>query len=489
MKKVCLFLCFIAYFVLIAVSYQYTVDDAYITYAYARNLRDGKGLSFNEGENVEGFTSPLHLAIISLCPQKSSIPLAGKLTGIISGLIILAYLYCHTKSILLLASITALPSFIISGVNGLETMLFTMILSIFLLSRFIFFSKNLSLILIPFLVIVRPEGLIIAVCTIILDLILRNHDRRYRVLSLVILIISALMLFSSRYLLFGELLPNTYYAKAHQVFSMTRFYSGLIYMIKFNIKTMFIPLILFIILIIRSAGNYKKNRHVFSLIIIILIYIAVIMYEGGDWIPFGRFIVPVIPVLFFLIFYKLNLKKAYLPLIIIFFLSQAATGIYEYSYVNDRAKGYRYAHMEIAQYIKRNYGAGIKTALMDIGIFKYYSGAEVFDIIGLTNKSVSRDPENLTAYIKSFDPDIFILVSDRSYKDGFHSFFRRDQMLYDNFVSQGRYTFLLERDHFRFLNSNRTVLFIRRLFRGMSKESRYKGYYLVVFARDGLQKP
>jgi hypothetical protein len=37
--------------------YEYVQDDAYISFAYARNLVEGNGLVFNVGERVEGYTN------------------------------------------------------------------------------------------------------------------------------------------------------------------------------------------------------------------------------------------------------------------------------------------------------------------------------------------------------------------------------------------------------------------------------------------------
>lgn len=42
-----------------------TIDDAYITFRYARNLLDGHGLVFNSGEAVLGTTTPLYALLLS----------------------------------------------------------------------------------------------------------------------------------------------------------------------------------------------------------------------------------------------------------------------------------------------------------------------------------------------------------------------------------------------------------------------------------------
>ena len=52
-------------FVLSAYALRFTVDDAYIAMRYSRNLAEGRGLVYNAGEYVEGFTSPLWVLILA----------------------------------------------------------------------------------------------------------------------------------------------------------------------------------------------------------------------------------------------------------------------------------------------------------------------------------------------------------------------------------------------------------------------------------------
>lgn len=40
-----------------ALSFRFAIDDAYISFRYARNLLDGHGLVFNPGERVEGYSN------------------------------------------------------------------------------------------------------------------------------------------------------------------------------------------------------------------------------------------------------------------------------------------------------------------------------------------------------------------------------------------------------------------------------------------------
>ena len=49
------------------VSYhQVQTDDPYITYRYARNLIEGRGFVYNDGEQVLGTTAPLYALVLAL---------------------------------------------------------------------------------------------------------------------------------------------------------------------------------------------------------------------------------------------------------------------------------------------------------------------------------------------------------------------------------------------------------------------------------------
>src|SRR3972149_11992101 len=45
--------------------WQYTIDDAYITFQYARNVAIGNGPVFNTGERVEGYSCPLWVFLLA----------------------------------------------------------------------------------------------------------------------------------------------------------------------------------------------------------------------------------------------------------------------------------------------------------------------------------------------------------------------------------------------------------------------------------------
>ena len=66
MKKPLVLLLSLALLLLLASRFfDHTVDDAFISYRYARNLVEGHGLVWNVGQRVEGYTDFLWVVLIS----------------------------------------------------------------------------------------------------------------------------------------------------------------------------------------------------------------------------------------------------------------------------------------------------------------------------------------------------------------------------------------------------------------------------------------
>ena len=108
---------------------KWVTDDAYISYRYAYNLVEGRGLVFNTDEYVEGFTNLLWTLIMAV-PEALGLPphLFAALLGLTLGIaaMIGTWHICRQIRISSWAAITALvvlglyPDFWVSLVNGLE---------------------------------------------------------------------------------------------------------------------------------------------------------------------------------------------------------------------------------------------------------------------------------------------------------------------------------------------------------------------------------
>jgi hypothetical protein len=115
---------------------SFTIDDAFISYRYARNLADGLGLVYNAGEKIEGYTNFSWTVLLALGAKLGVDPSIGaKLLGFACGLGAIALAY-HLESRMrplravpalspwLLASTTAFMGY---AIFGLETAFFVVL--------------------------------------------------------------------------------------------------------------------------------------------------------------------------------------------------------------------------------------------------------------------------------------------------------------------------------------------------------------------------
>jgi hypothetical protein len=258
-------------------------DDAYISFIYCRNLWEGNGLVFNIGEKVEGFSNFLWTIVLSL-----SFPLGMRIEDFAIGLGICFYFFTllAIKNPALILSYSLFFHGAIFATSGLETALFGLLI---LVSYQLWKNQEWAMLALvsAILVLVRPDGAIFAVFHfIVFSIEFYNGERmnlklwrnRLSLLGFVILV----FVFLGKVFYYGELVPNTYWAKAAEGEYWAQ---GFYYFFLFQKEYPAYALLLLIGLIFsRSVYSYA-----------ILIYITYVLYIGGDFM-FARFIVPIIPV-------------------------------------------------------------------------------------------------------------------------------------------------------------------------------------------------
>lgn len=208
-----------------------TVDDPYITFRYAANLLAGHGPVFNAGERVEGYTSPLHLllsaALMTVAPS-ADILFKAKCASLLLGFVVLAQTGVLARrsglgvwEAVLTQTLVALNvNFALAAVNALETTLYGALL---LASLLLFLGEcrrgrgALSGLALFCALLARPE----AALTVAALLAVRLYWTRRRRLpaSFVLLWLLAFLAPAglgelARWGYYGQLLPNTYFAKA-----------------------------------------------------------------------------------------------------------------------------------------------------------------------------------------------------------------------------------------------------------------------------------
>ncbi len=341
------------YFLLLGTAYSVfaqTVDDPYITFRYAANVLAGHGPVFNIGERAEGFTSPMHLllslVLVAAAPSVD-ILFKAKCVSLLFAFVVLALTGTLARrsglgawEAALAQTLVALNvNFALAAVNALETTLYG---SLLLASLLVFLKEcrrgqgALSGLVLFFALMARPE----ASLTVAALFVVRLYWMRRRRLSLPFLLPWLLAFLvpvglgeMARWGYYGQLLPNTYFAKAQPLregisqgaayllkatspgppashllaplFSLLsqinrQNVSGSGSVLQRNLRSdaffLVMPLLFWALAL---AGFWRTRRRLAGTVALAAVAAVVVfvLRSGGDWMYGWRFMAPVLPVI------------------------------------------------------------------------------------------------------------------------------------------------------------------------------------------------
>jgi len=390
-------------------------DDAYITLRYSQNWLAGSGVSWNAGERVEGYTSFLHLAAISLLGVlQLDLVTASQLIGLASyaGICWLALYHFRSerdsfwslRQLLLLLTVPASYPLIAWSYGGLETSLVTLLV---MCASYTFVATNdesnkrmlLLGCLFALACLARPDvGLLVAIT--LAFLLCPREGKRSSPLAIVIFLAGFALLylpyFCWRYWYYGELLPNTFHAKMTGI-DWFRLRTGGHYVHTFaRIAPFLLPTTLVASLFLYCRGKWSwKMAYMLSLVVG---HTAYIIYTGGDHMPAYRFFIPVIPLMGWIIASAGSecLQNGRLPawsisgLAILLVGVQAFTGN-ERMLNSQRLDPAASVGADVGHWLAENLPAGSVVALNTAGSTPYYAERLVFiDMLGLNDKAIAH---------------------------------------------------------------------------------------------------
>ncbi|MBK8551320.1 MAG: hypothetical protein IPL53_09785 [Ignavibacteria bacterium] len=431
--------------------FGWIVDDLYIYFRYVNNFVDGKGIVYNPGEYVEGFSGFSWLMLLSVFGFFGlPLELLAKITSLLFGFLNLLLLFriCLKLNLGRLSYLTCLLMlfnlpYILWSVSGFEIMLY-----VFLMLSAFYLIINLNtgtiyisiLSLLIFLIsVTRPEGILISLAFIVFTFVFSgNNIFAKKVTFLFGLMIVSFLMF--RILYFGDILPNTYYAKIGHDFighyEIRSYRNGLYYIWEFfrhNIQ--FIPVM---ILLPLAYTRLNKNKPFYFILTIISLQLFFVTFAGGDWMVQYRFIVAVIPFLSLVLVICLNeyiiLKK--LSAGVIYTVAGSLIVMMTYSFIiEDKSTIQKETVMwnglkEFSSDIKNTIPPGSYVANGSSGIIPYYLNDVIFlDVVGLTNKTIAKNgfrhktwfEKSLPEYVFSKNPE-WIIMWKRKNNDGVYTF-------------------------------------------------------------------
>ena len=291
-------------------------DDAFISFRYAQNLVEGHGLVYNLGERVEGYTNFLWTVLAAgVIAFGGDVALWCHLSGIALGIAIVLLTYLLGARLmapawglvaaLIVATSQSVLLYTARG-SGLETGLFTLLL-LAASERYLAGGRVAAGVLLALAALTRPEGVMVIALTVghlVLRELLAARAPWPARLSSVIgrrsplwpLALSFLLIYGPyflwRLLYYGDLLPNTFYAKAGG--GLSQIMRGLAYGGGFAL-TMGGPLLLLVLLPWLRSWRAALASWRGYLLPLALAYTAYIVAVGGDHFRGERFFVPIIP--------------------------------------------------------------------------------------------------------------------------------------------------------------------------------------------------
>lgn len=286
------------------------VDDAYISFRYARHLVEGQGLVFNSGEYVEGFTNLAWVLLVAATSWATAglIPIPTAAVGIAFGLVGLTLVRAFQTlrrlgmgvpdacmgAALLLGS----WEFVGATSNGLESALFAWVLTE-LLARVATSDDRGATLAASALFWVRPEGLGVSILFLLL-IAWRRGSARAVLAPGACVAASLLVLTLFRVLYYGEVLPNSVVAKSLPLeLIAARWKSSILYLAGF---ALFSPaLCLGPLLVGAVLWRWRVRLPEPAIAVAALglgaaaLAVVVVIRNTGDWMPHHRLLVQYAP--------------------------------------------------------------------------------------------------------------------------------------------------------------------------------------------------
>jgi arabinofuranosyltransferase len=427
-------------FWLSAQIFSFTIDDAYITFRYSKNLAAGFGPTYNPGlPPVEGYTTFLWMLLMTL-PHFIGVNVAtfSKIAGVLltCGALAMTSLLTYTltrgfppKARLFFGAfatylLAMLPITAIHAVAGMETMLFIVLISLMVYmvtvgllggSRLLFWSPLVGLLI----GLTRPEGNAVALLVLACGWLFSAPPVRKRLVwfSLGLYVLPGAAYFAWRYFYYDLILPLPFYMKvlhgAGLFGGATEVGTYLLYLL---------PSISVLLL----AALLRLRKEYFAVLapvlFLLVFYLFPVHAMGFNW----RFIYPATPFISILVaigginIYDLLrgaiqstkpwevVVLAGLFLIGLGNLSGLDSMIRNQNFYADGISAYKTFGTVLSEYNNKH---EMTLAIGDAGTVPYYSDWQVIDLFGLNSREVAFGSVDIFTLAFEQQPVDLILLS------------------------------------------------------------------------------
>ena len=364
------------------------IDDAFISFRYARHLASGHGLVFNINESpIEGYSSLAWVLILAAGARLGiGLPALSQVLGLLLGLATLALL--ARRSLLAAAGLTACLPWLYHTLNGLETGLMTfLVTALACVEPDTPRRRAAGLAAAALLALTRPEGLL---CVLAWAAAVHLADRRLhrheiRLAATAAAVFAAQVAFRLAY--HGDWMANSARAKMLPLGFVLA--PGLLDLGRFLLLGCAGGLLLLLAL----AGGARAR------VLFLALFAPALAVSGGDSFPLWRFYVPLLPVLLLAATDGLERLLARLPVRTV----PLARGLAAVAVLaallapwggflpEIRRESAWVRHWEdLGRQLGRVLPPETAIALCPVGALPYRSGFRTIDMLGLNDRHIAR---------------------------------------------------------------------------------------------------
>lgn len=403
--------------------FSQTGDDSYIYFRYVDRALAGYGWSWSGHiPPVEGYSSPLWYFLLIIA-GKLGMPviLAARILGAFFSLLTLAgawVLARELKASIVLSGLCCLLLVSSHGFNywataGLETSLYAALL---VWSCIGIIRERFWLLPTSFLGMARPEGVFLLLAILACMFIFKRQ--KFSVISLIACFLPALAWMITRFLIYGDWLPNTFYAKATGN-SVDQLINGTAYCI---------PVLLPVAL---SWLFWWKDKHQPTMIALGMstMLMGIVLLGGGDWMFHFRLLIPLYAIVFAVmasqwpvtrVAGKIAMFAVLIPLLSIVvppgYIIPAFQG--DSLPMTDYQEGSMTSvSLDLASLIAERYPEPLLIAVNHAGALPWaLPGYDVIDMVGLNDAHIARQQGKLhqkydVDYVLGLKPQLIVLNS------------------------------------------------------------------------------
>ncbi|MFT5994226.1 MAG: arabinofuranosyltransferase, partial [Bradymonadia bacterium] len=392
---------------LAGVQGAFCIDDAYITFQYARNVVDGHGPVFNPGERVEGYTnffwmlllSGLHAARTDLEVSSRVLAFVFALALIIGGTGWLSRRHSPMVALTFGALLALDASFARWSQDGLETVMFCGLVVLGAMRRQDELTKRselpVSVIFFVLAALTRPEGYLVFALSWFVGLFRGSplRDRaKWAGLEAAAFLVPTMAHVGWRFAYYGMWLPNTFYAKVGT--SGAQVDRGIDYTTAFLFETRGLLILAMMALVGLTIRRKPSIAEVWagSLALCCIGYVTAV---GGDWMGPGRFLVPAVPLLLLAVLPRLDLLSGRTLVAALAALAIAGSVSGWRSHTAEREsliaeRPLSEARTALGQFFAEQAPEDARILTGEIGAIAWFSERYVLDLYGLIDPHLAR---------------------------------------------------------------------------------------------------